>query len=78
MDFNLPQIFGNVSGAGNAIGGFLGGVANPLIGGTTQTVNTTTSKPDSKTNNTMFIVVGVLVFAVLAVGAYILTRKKAA
>lgn len=57
---------------GTDVGGFLGGVANPLLG--TQTETTVTTKPAPSSSSTTIIAVVVVVVIVAFVGY--LTFKK--
>lgn len=59
---------------GNEIGGFLGGMFNPILGGTT---TTTTTKPtdESKKSNSIVIIVAVALIVVV-VGYFALKPKN--
>jgi hypothetical protein len=57
--------------AGNAIGGFLGGVFNPIAG---QTTTTTVTEDKGSGSNTAIIVVAVVVLIVI--GYFVFKPKK--
>ena len=64
----------DVQMVGNEIGGFIGGVLNPVIGGTTTTSVTTKPSADSSKTTTIIIVVVVVVIAL--VGFFIYKQNK--
>lgn len=74
----------DVTKAGTDVGGFLGGILNPLFGSSTTTttetgdVNATTSTPNAgMASTTKYIIIGVVIVVIGVVG-YLLIRKKTA
>lgn len=63
----MPNFWENISEAGSGIGGAVGGVLNPILGGKTETSQQTTTveKPSS---NTGLIVGGIAVAIVAIIG----------
>lgn len=57
---------------GNQIGGFLGGVFNPILGSTT---TTTVTESGAKSNGNLFVIVGVAL-VIITVAYFVLKPKK--
>ncbi len=60
--------------AGSEVGNFLGGILNPVLGSTTETI-VTQKPPASSRSNTVFVIVGV-VMLVGVIGFFLFKNKK--
>lgn len=58
---------------GNQIGGFVGGILNPIVG---KTITTETASPSDSGMKTGTIVIAVLAVGTLAFVVYLLTKKS--